>query len=104
MRRRYKKELYAEKISLIKKLVPHCCIGVDVITGFPGETDEDFNETVQFLKDANVSYFHVFTYSERANTHALNIKPVVPVHIRNTRTKILRNLSYKKLQEFTNAA
>ena len=74
MRRRYKKELYAEKVSLIKKLMPHCCIGVDVITGFPGETDEDFNETVQFLNDADVSYFHVFTYSERANTHALNIE------------------------------
>ena len=101
MRRRYKKELYAEKISLIKKLMPHCCIGVDVITGFPGETDEDFKETVHFLKDLDVSYFHVFTYSERANTHALNIEPVVPVNIRNERTKILRNLSYKKLQDFT---
>ena len=101
MRRRYKKELYAEKISLIKKLMPHCCIGVDVITGFPGETDGDFNETVHFLKDVDASYFHVFTYSERANTHALNIDPVVPVNFRNARTKILRNLSYKKLQEFT---
>ena len=101
MRRRYKKELYAEKISLIKKLIPHCCIGVDVITGFPGETEEDFNETVHFLKDADASYLHVFTYSERANTHALNIKPIVPVNIRNGRTKILRNLSYKKLQDFT---
>ena len=101
MRRRYKKELYAEKISLIKKLMPHCCIGVDVITGFPGETDEDFNETLQFLKDLDISYLHVFTYSERANTHALNIPAVVPVNVRNTRTKILRNLSYKKLQNFT---
>jgi len=100
MRRRYKKELYAEKISLIKKSIPHCCIGVDVITGFPGETDEDFNDTVQFLKDADASYFHVFTYSERANTHALNIEPIIPVNIRNGRTKILRNLSYKKLQNF----
>ncbi len=101
MRRRYKKELYSEKISLIKKLMPHCCIGVDVITGFPGEIDDDFNETVNFLKEMDVSYFHVFTYSERANTYALNIKPVIPVNIRNQRTKILRNLSYKKLQEFT---
>ena len=101
MRRRYKKELYAEKISLIKKLIPDCCIGVDVITGFPGETDDDFNETVRFLDNIDVSYFHVFTYSERANTHALNIEPVVPVDIRNNRTKILRNLSYKKLQDFT---
>ena len=101
MRRRYKKELYAEKIALIKKLIPYCCIGIDVITGFPGETDEDFNETFNFLKDIDASYFHVFTYSERANTHALNIEPLVPVNIRNERTKILRNLSYKKLQNFT---
>ncbi len=101
MRRRYKKELYAEKISLIKKLIPHCCIGVDVITGFPGETDEDFNETVDFLKDIDVSYLHVFTYSERANTHALDLHPVVPVNIRHRRTKILRKLSFKKLQDFT---
>ena len=101
MRRRYRKELYAEKIALIKKLIPDCCIGVDVITGFPGETDEDFNETVSFLKDIDVSYFHVFTYSERTNTYALNIEPVVPVGIRNNRTKILRNLSYKKLGDFT---
>jgi threonylcarbamoyladenosine tRNA methylthiotransferase MtaB len=102
MRRRYKKELYAEKVSLIKKLMPHCCIGVDIITGFPGETDEDFEETVNFLKDIDVCYFHVFTYSERDNTYALSIGPVVPVNIRNERTKILRNLSYKKLQNFTN--
>jgi len=101
MRRRYRKELYVEKISLIKKLIPDCGIGVDVITGFPGETDEDFNETAHFLKELDVSYLHVFTYSERGNTHALNIKPVIPANIRNSRTKILRNLSYKKLQEFT---
>lgn len=101
MRRRYKKELYAEKISFIKKLMPHCCIGADVITGFPGETDTDFYETVAFLKNTDVSYLHVFTYSERANTYALNIKEAVPVNVRNNRTKILRNLSYKKLQDFT---
>jgi threonylcarbamoyladenosine tRNA methylthiotransferase MtaB len=101
MRRRYKREIYAEKISLIKNLMPHCGIGVDVITGFPGETDEDFNDTVHFLKSLDVSYFHVFTYSERDNTHALHIEPKIPVNIRNTRTKILRNLSYKKLQNFT---
>ena len=101
MRRRYKKELYTEKVALIKKLIPDCCIGVDVITGFPGETDEDFNETVRFLKDLDVSYLHVFTYSERANTYALHIEPVVSVNIRNNRTRILRNLSYKKLQCFT---
>ncbi len=101
MRRRYKKELYADKISLIKSLLPHCCIGVDVITGFPGETADDFKETVEFLKTIDASYFHVFTYSERTNTNALNIEPVVPVQIRNERTKILRSLSYKKMQEFT---
>lgn len=101
MRRRYKKELYADKINLIKKLMPHCAIGVDVIIGFPGETDEDFNETVNFLQSLDISYLHVFTYSERENTHALNIKPVVPINIRNLRNKILRNLSYKKLNYFT---
>ena len=100
MRRRYKRELYAEKVELIKKLIPHCCIGVDVITGFPGETEEDFKDTVDFLLSLDVSYLHVFTYSERANTHALNIEPIVPVHIRHERTKILRSLSYKKMQQF----
>ena len=100
MRRRYKKELYAEKIHLIKKIIPHCCIGADVIVGFPGETDEDFKETFDFLHSLDISYLHVFTYSERENTHATSIKPVVPVNIRNTRNKILRNLSYQKLQYF----
>lgn len=101
MRRRYKIELYAEKVALIKNLIPDCCIGVDVITGFPGETEEDFKETVNFLESIDVSYFHVFTYSERDNTHALQIEPVVPVSVRNARTKILRSLSYKKMQEFS---
>jgi threonylcarbamoyladenosine tRNA methylthiotransferase MtaB len=101
MRRRYRRELYAEKVHLIKKLIPECCIGVDVITGFPGETDEDFAETVDFLKSLDASYFHVFTYSERDNTHALSITPVVPVHTRHERTKMLRLLSYKKMQLFS---
>jgi len=101
MRRRYKKELYAEKIGLIKLLMPHCCIGVDVIVGFPGETDEDFLETVNFLKELDISYLHVFTYSERDNTHALTIAPVVPMQTRNERNKILRKLSYEKMQSFT---
>lgn len=101
MRRRYRRELYAEKVEMIKKLIPGCCIGVDVITGFPGETDRDFKDTVDFLNSLPVSYFHVFTYSERANTHALDIEPIVPIHIRNERTKILRSLSYKKMQHFT---
>jgi threonylcarbamoyladenosine tRNA methylthiotransferase MtaB len=101
MRRRYKRELYAERVGLIKTLMPHCCIGVDVIVGFPGETDEDFKETFDFLHGLDISYLHVFTYSERDDTHALTIKPVVPVHIRNERNKQLRNLSYQKMQYFT---
>ena len=100
MRRRYKRELYAERIALIKKLIPHCGIGVDVITGFPGESDQDFKETVDFLISLDISYLHVFTYSERANTHALEIQPPVPINIRHDRTKILRSLSYKKMQHF----
>ena len=101
MRRRYKKELYAEKIELIKLLMPHCCIGVDVIVGFPGETKEDFAETVTFLRSLDISYMHVFTYSERDKTHALTIDSVVPMNVRNERNKILRNLSYEKMQAFT---
>lgn len=102
MRRRYKKELYAERIGLIKALMPHCCIGVDVIVGFPGETDADFMETLDFLQQLDISYLHVFTYSERTNTLAATMKPVVPVHVRNERNKMLRNLSYRKMQYFTN--
>jgi threonylcarbamoyladenosine tRNA methylthiotransferase MtaB len=103
MRRRYKRELYSEKIALIKLLMPHCCIGVDVIVGFPGESEEDFLETVHFLEGLDISYLHVFTYSERDQTHALNLSPVVPVNIRHERNKILRNLSYQKMQAFTAA-
>ena len=101
MRRRYKRELYAEKVSLIKSLMPHACIGVDVIVGFPGETDEDFKETARFIESMDISYLHVFTYSERDNTHALELHPIVPMQIRNERNKILRNLSYAKMQSFT---
>lgn len=101
MRRRYKKELYAERVSMIKEMIPHCCIGADVIAGFPSETNEDFNETFNFLHSLDISYLHVFTYSERDATKALEIKPVVPVHVRNERNKILRNLSYMKMQHFT---
>ncbi len=101
MRRRYKRELYAERVSLIKKRLPHCAIGVDVIVGFPGETEEDFRETYDFLHALDVSYLHVFTYSERDNTQALEIKPVVPLSVRNERNKTLRNLSYMKMQYFT---
>ena len=102
MRRRYKRELYAERVSLIKNLIPHACIGADVIVGFPGETDEDFNETAKFLEMLDISYLHVFTYSERDNTQALELKPVVPINVRNERNKILRNLSFRKMHEFTN--
>ena len=101
MRRRYKRELYAERVGLIKTLMPHCAIGVDVIVGFPGETNEDFKETFEFLHSLDVSYLHVFTYSERDNTKALEIKPAVPVNVRHERNKILRNLSYMKMQFFT---
>ena len=101
MRRRYQRELYAERVALIKTLMPHCAIGVDVIVGFPGETDEAFQETFNFLHSLDISYLHVFTYSERSNTHALDIQPIVPMNIRNERNKTLRNLSYMKLQYFT---
>lgn len=100
MRRRYKRELYADRVALIKKLMPHCSIGADVIVGFPGESDELFRETFDFLHSLEVSYLHVFTYSERANTVALDITPVVPVHTRHERNKALRNLSYMKQQYF----
>ena len=101
MRRRYKKELYAERVGVIKTLMPHCCIGADVIVGFPGETDEYFQESVAFIKEIDISYLHVFTYSERTNTQALELTPIVPVQVRNERNKILRNLSYQKMQQFT---
>lgn len=101
MKRRYKRELYADRVAFIKSIMPHCAIGVDVIVGFPGETDELFEETHQFLHQLDVSYLHVFTYSERPNTPAIELNQVVPVHIRNERNKVLRNLSFKKLQYFT---
>ncbi len=101
MRRRYKKELYKEKVELIKHLMPDCAIGVDVIVGFPSESELHFKETFEFLHSLDVSYLHVFTYSERDNTKALQIKPVVPIPIRHERNKTLRNLSYMKMQHFT---
>ena len=101
MRRRYRRELYADRVSLIKTLMPHCCVGVDVIVGFPSETDEDFKETFDFLHSMDISYLHVFTYSERDNTQALSIKPVVPINVRHERNKTLRNLSYMKMRYFT---
>ena len=101
MRRRYQRELYADRVALIKTLMPHAAIGADVIVGFPGETDENFEETRQFLHSLDLSYLHVFTYSERENTRAIDMKPVVPMQVRHERNKILRNLSFQKLQFFT---
>ena len=101
MRRRYKKELYADKVQFIKTLMPHCAIGVDVIVGFPGETEEAFMETYNFLHDLDISYLHVFTYSERPDTLAVEMKEIVPINIRNERNKKLRNLSYMKISEHT---
>ena len=101
MRRRYKRELYSERVKLIKTLMPHCAIGVDVIVGFPGETAELFKDTIDFLTGLEVSYLHVFTYSERANTAAVEMIGAVPMSIRNDRNKKLRNLSFMKLSEHT---
>lgn len=103
MRRRYQRDLYQERVEHIKRIMPHCAIGVDVIVGFPGEEDVYFQETYDFLHALDVSYFHVFTYSERARTKALEIKPVIPMNVRHERNKVLRNLSYKKTQFFAEA-
>ncbi len=101
MRRRYKRELYAERVELIKSLMPHCAIGADVIVGFPAESEEKFQETYEFIHALDISYLHVFTYSERAGTRALELKPIVPQYLRQQRNKALRNLSYLKMQHFT---
>lgn len=100
MLRRYRTDLYRERIAKIKQLMPHCCIGVDVIVGFPSESEEDFLDTYRFLNELDVSYLHVFTYSERANTGALQIQPVVAVKTRNERSKMLHILSDKKRRFF----
>src|ERR1700743_2703065 len=100
MRRRYKRELYAERVAKIKELMPDCCIGGDVIVGFPGETREDFIDTYNFLNDLNISYLHVFTYSERANTLAAEMKGTVPGSTRADRSKMLHILSDKKRRAF----
>lgn len=100
MHRRYLRELYAERVAKIKSLMPHCCIGADVIVGFPSETQEDFLDTYHFLNELDVSYLHVFTYSERDNTAALAIKEVVPQQQRQERSKMLHILSDKKRRHF----
>ena len=101
MQRRYTRDLYQERVDLIKKIMPHACIGVDVIVGSPGETEDYFKESLEFIHAIDIAYLHVFTYSERAATKALTIKPIVPMQERHERNKILRNLSYQKLQYFT---
>lgn len=100
MGRRYLRELYEDRVGKIKSLMPHCCIGVDVIVGFPGETDELFLETYNFLNELDISYLHVFTYSERANTRAVKMDGIVPIKKRNERSKMLRILSEKKRRKF----
>ncbi len=100
MRRRYKRELYAERVAKIKSLMPNCCIGVDVIVGFPGESREDFIDTYNFLNDMDISYLHVFTYSERENTIAAQMEGAVPGAQRSDRSKMLHILSEKKRRAF----
>lgn len=100
MKRRYQKELYADRVAKIKSLMPDCCIGVDVIVGFPSETEEHFLETYNFLNQLDISYLHVFTYSERENTEAMTLPDIVPIAERKRRNKMLRVLSAKKLRAF----
>jgi threonylcarbamoyladenosine tRNA methylthiotransferase MtaB len=100
MRRKYAVELYQERVSFIKKTEPNACIGVDVIVGFPGETEEDFMETYRFLNNLEISYLHVFTYSERANTTAVKLGDPVPMNVRRERSKQLQILSEKKKRKF----
>ncbi len=100
MKRRYNTELYSDRVKAIKSLAPNACIGVDVIVGFPGETESIFLETYEYLKQLDISYLHVFTYSERENTEAVEMKGVVPISVRKERNKMLRILSEKKTQAF----
>lgn len=100
MKRRYLRELYVDRVNKIREVMPHACIGVDVIVGFPGETDEHFLETYHFLNDLDISYLHVFTYSERDNTEAVDMDGVVPMNVRSKRSKMLRGLSVKKRRAF----
>lgn len=100
MKRRYLREVYTERVAKIREVMPHACIGVDVIVGFPGETDELFLETYHFLNELDISYLHVFTYSERDNTEAVEMDGVVPGNVRAKRSKMLRGLSVKKRRAF----
>jgi len=100
MKRRYLRKVYTDRVSKIKEVMPNACIGVDVIVGFPGETDELFLETYNYLNDLDISYLHVFTYSERPNTEAVEMEGVVPKKVRAKRSKMLRGLSVKKRRVF----
>ncbi|MFC4178797.1 MULTISPECIES: tRNA (N(6)-L-threonylcarbamoyladenosine(37)-C(2))-methylthiotransferase MtaB [Flavobacterium] len=100
MKRRYLREVYMERVNKIREVMPHACIGVDVIVGFPGETDEHFLETYHFLNNLDISYLHVFTYSERDNTEAAQMPNPVPANVRAKRSKMLRGLSVKKRRAF----
>lgn len=100
MQRRYKSALYKSRVEKIKSVMPHACIGVDVIVGFPGETDDDFLDTYNFIQALDISYLHVFTYSERQNTKAIEMKGTVSMPVRNERNAMLRTLSEKKKQLF----
>ncbi len=100
MKRRYQREIYTERVNKIREVMPHVCIGVDVIVGFPGETNEHFMETYHFLNDLDISYLHVFTYSERDNTEAAEMEDIVPANVRAKRSKMLRGLSVKKRRAF----
>jgi threonylcarbamoyladenosine tRNA methylthiotransferase MtaB len=100
MKRRYMRELYVDRVFKIKEVMPHACIGVDVIVGFPGESDAHFLETYNFLNELDISYLHVFTYSERDNTEAAEMEDVVPMNVRSKRSKMLRGLSVKKRRAF----
>ena len=103
MKRRYASALYQSRVEKIKSVMPHCCIGVDVIVGFPGETEEDFNDTYRFLAELDISYLHVFTYSERPNTVAIELEGTVDMSVRRERNDRLRILSEKKRAHFYNA-
>ena len=100
MKRRYLREVYTDRVANIRRVMPHACIGVDVIVGFPGESDEHFLETYHFLNELDISYLHVFTYSERDNTEAAEMDGVVPANVRSKRSKMLRGLSVKKRRAF----
>lgn len=100
MKRRYQREIYFERVAKIREVMPNACIGVDVIVGFPGETDHHFLETYHFLNDLDISYLHVFSYSERDNTEAANMQNPVAMNVRNKRSKMLRGLSVKKRRAF----